>query len=526
MAWSFPVAVEQDDWKQRFKDLARECEELQQRADAAQALNRSLSAQLALGVRGQSAALDAELDQLRGLMHQPGKDGQVGTVINRIERQVKLLDDQRLAVSGDIRNAFERWLGQLRGLSDSEAFSNLLKGTSRRVPDASEHLYKLSSLLLEMVELQKGLLPRATEEQAFSLNHDSPDDAVDLEMLESRVAEEMLKLIEALNVQSSGLALARQLIERIESGLKAAEIPEVMADLVKLARLSAGLEHQEFENYLLNLNEQLAYVQNFLSQSQDEERQAFEAHQHLDREVRQNVSKLHQSVKASNDLPSLKQAVSQQLSSIVQAMDRFRSREGEREKRMQVRYDSLLEKVEQMEAEASRVRSRMEEEQLRARTDPLTGLPNRVSYDDQLREALGRWERYKTPFSVAVVDLDRFKEINDAYGHLAGDKVLRLVARVLQRSLRGSDFIARYGGEEFVVIFPSTVGVDAKAAAEKLREAVAGSPFNFHGEPVVVTASIGVAEVNNGDAADAVFARADSALYKAKELGRDRVVSA
>lgn len=518
------MTTEQKDWKQRFKELARECEELQRQVDTAQALNRTLSTQLALGVRGQSAALDAELDQFREMLHATTSGDQYNKVLERIERQIKMLDDQRLSVSSDIRNAFDRWFNQLRGLSKSEAFANLLKSTSRRVPDASEHLYKLSGLLLEMVELQKGLLPESSDPHAFALNHNDQDDAVDLEMLESRVAEEMLKLIEALNVESSGLALARMLVERIEFGLKAAEIPELMMELVKLARLSAGLEHQEFENYLLNLNEQLAYVQGFLTQSQDEERQAFEAHQHLDQEVRRNVSRLHQSVKASNDLPSLKQAVAQQLSSIVHTMDQYRSREGEREKRMQRRYESLLEKVDQMEVETSRVRSRMEAEQVKARTDPLTGLPNRVSYDDQIKGALERWQRYQTPFSVAVVDLDRFKDINDAYGHLAGDKVLKLVARVLQRNLRGSDFIARFGGEEFVIIFPSTVNADARSAAEKLRDAVANSPFNFRGEPVQVTASLGVAEVGDGDDGESVFARADGALYEAKKQGRNKVV--
>ncbi|MBR9884929.1 MAG: GGDEF domain-containing protein [Oceanospirillales bacterium] len=520
------MALEQEDWKLKFKELAQECEALQQNVEAAHALNRSLTAQLALGVRGQSATLDAELDQLRELLLKPGNPGTLDKTFGRVERQIKLLDDQRLSVSGDIRNAFDRWIGQLKGLSQSEAFANLLKNTAKRVPDASEHLYKLSGLLLEMVELQKGLLPASSSTETYELNGRGDTDALEVEMLERRVADEMLKLIDALNVQSSGLALARQLIERIEAGLKSADIPDLMSELVRLARLSAGLEHQEFENYLINLNEQLAYVQEFLSQSQDEERQAFEAHQHLDDAVRQNVRQLHQSVKASNDLPSLKLAVSQQLASIVSTMDQYRSHESEREKRMQVRYESLLEKVDQMEVEASRVRSRMEEEQLRARTDPLTGLPNRVSYDDQLKEALGRWQRYQTPFAIAVVDLDRFKEINDAYGHLAGDKVLRLVARVLQRNLRGSDFIARYGGEEFVIIFPSTVGTDAKSAADKLRDAVQNSPFHFRGEPVQVTASIGVAQVGAEDAEEDVFARADAALYRAKEEGRNKVVSA
>ena len=102
----------------------------------------------------------------------------------------------------------------------------------------------------------------------------------------------------------------------------------------------------------------------------------------------------------------------------MQTMDEYRQREDERESRMQQRYESLLQKVDQMESEAARVKSRMEEEQLRARTDPLTGLPNRSSYDDYLRKELGRWERYGTTFSVAVIDLDLFKMINDRFGHL------------------------------------------------------------------------------------------------------------
>lgn len=481
---------------------------------------------MAIALRGQSAALDAELDLLRRELQSSAAED-LSKVFSRIERQVKYLDDQRLSVRRDIGAALERWLGQLRSLSASESFSNLLKNTERRVPDAAEHLYKLSALLLEMVELQQGLLPqmaKAGADNNFALNHNDDNDVVDLEVLESRLAAEMLNLIEALNIQASGLELARQLIQRIETGVLAADLPELMSDLVRLARLSAGLEHDDFENYLLSLNEQLAYVQEFLVQSQAEENTAFAAHQQLDEKVRRDVSQLRESVKTTDDLRTLKTLVARQLESIVSTMDDYRLREKEREQGMRRRYQALLEKVEQMELEAARVKSRIEEEQIRARTDPLTGLPNRAAYNDSLESELGRWDRYATEFSIAVVDLDLFKEINDKYGHLAGDKVLRLVARVLRQSLRGSDFIARYGGEEFVVIFPSTGRTDAAAAAEKLRSAVETSPFNFRGEPVRVTASLGVAVVQAGDSAEALFARADQALYQAKDGGRNNVV--
>ncbi len=516
------MASGQVDWEEKYKALAKDHEQLALAKEQADQRVKGLATQLAQGLKGQTPALDIELHQLGQLSN--GHFGKpFDKAVRNVEKQVKLLEDQRSSVSQELRAGLERWLGQLRELCDSEPFFNVLKSTERRIPEATEHLHKLSALLLDIVDLQKGLLPE-NGEATFSLNGKPDASDLDLEMLESQVAAEMLLLIEALNVESSGLALARKLIQRIESGIQASEFPEVMAELVQLARLSTGLEHEEFEHYLLNLNEQLAHVQKFLAESREEEGAVFAAQQELDVKVREDVGRLHQSVRTSTELDSLKRDVSDQLASILETMDQFRERENEREGRMQARYEALLERVDQMEVETGRVKSRMEEEQLRARTDPLTGMPNRAAYDDRIAAELQLWERYKTQFSVAVIDLDLFKGINDKYGHLAGDKVLRLVAKVLQKNIRGSDFVARYGGEEFVVLFPSTGRADARAASVKLCEAVASSPFNFRGEPVRVTISLGVAEVRAGDQPDSLFSRADAALYQAKSKGRNQVV--
>jgi diguanylate cyclase len=207
-------------------------------------------------------------------------------------------------------------------------------------------------------------------------------------------------------------------------------------------------------------------------------------------------------------------------------MEEFRVQEQEREDRLNQRYDELLQKVDQMELETSKARARMQEEQLRARTDPLTGLPNRTAYEQHLDTEIQRWERYGASFSMAVGDIDFFKRINDQLGHLAGDRVLRLVAKVLRQNLRSTDFIARFGGEEFVILFPSTQAQEALQATEKLRLAVQSSPFNFKGEPVEVTLSFGVAEIEDGDDQESLFSRADKALYRAKEQGRNQTQAA
>src|SRR5690606_8170235 len=129
------------------------------------------------------------------------------------------------------------------------------------------------------------------------------------------------------------------------------------------------------------------------------------------------------------------------------------------------------------------------------------------------------------PTCVLAWDIDNFKSINDSYGHRAGDKVLAVVAESLAKSIRGTDFVARYGGEEFVMLLPGTKLEDGLRLANRMREAIAQIGFHFRGNPVWVTISCGITQLREGDVDDEIFDRADKAMYKAKEGGRNRVVS-
>jgi diguanylate cyclase (GGDEF)-like protein len=151
-------------------------------------------------------------------------------------------------------------------------------------------------------------------------------------------------------------------------------------------------------------------------------------------------------------------------------------------------------------------------------TDALTGLPNRRAFDERLALELAGARRYARPLALVMLDLDRFKAVNDRLGHAGGDQVLRAVAGVLDRERRASDLVARHGGEEFAAILPHTGARAAAVWAERVRRAIAASE-------VPVTASLGVAAVEGGiDAtAEGLSETADRALYAAKDGGRDRV---
>jgi two-component system cell cycle response regulator len=158
-----------------------------------------------------------------------------------------------------------------------------------------------------------------------------------------------------------------------------------------------------------------------------------------------------------------------------------------------------------------------------ATRDSLTSLLNRSAILDVLQKELIRSVREKTPVAAIMTDLDHFKHVNDTYGHLAGDAVLREAARRLSASLRAYDSVGRYGGEEFLVVAPSCSAAGGAEVAERLREAISGAPMDASGHAIVVTMSFGVAATCDIKQANQLLRMADDALYAAKKAGRNRV---
>ncbi|MEM9287360.1 MAG: PleD family two-component system response regulator [Pseudomonadota bacterium] len=161
-----------------------------------------------------------------------------------------------------------------------------------------------------------------------------------------------------------------------------------------------------------------------------------------------------------------------------------------------------------------------------ATTDSVTGLHNRHYMNSQMKTMWDNARKESRPLSVAILDLDKFKLVNDNYGHTAGDEVLTQFAKRISQSVRGIDLAARYGGEEFVIIMPDTPQEIAGKVGERLRSVISSAPFRISADvgELDITVSVGVAGIDDGDLdPKALFERADEALYQAKHAGRDRV---
>ncbi len=158
-----------------------------------------------------------------------------------------------------------------------------------------------------------------------------------------------------------------------------------------------------------------------------------------------------------------------------------------------------------------------------AATDPLTGLYNRREYDMLFQHAIERANRMNTPLSVGIIDLDYFKQVNDTYGHSAGDEVLRRTARLLLDNLRTMDVVGRWGGEEFIILLPEIAIDQANMTCNRLLKALAATDIDVDSTSIKITATIGITQLLHGDKIDKIISRADEALYKGKEAGRNRV---
>lgn len=238
-------------------------------------------------------------------------------------------------------------------------------------------------------------------------------------------------------------------------------------------------------------------------------------------EMQAEMETMEQGLKDINNIDELKSSLQSRVIMLRNHVDKFLLDEGNKDKQASALIQQLVQKVNKMEAETEELREQLEKERKQTLRDALTDIPNRMAYDDRIEQSVSAFKRHNVPFVLVVWDIDYFKKVNDQYGHSAGDQVLKLVASILNKNIRDIDFLARYGGEEFVSIHTVTNLTNAQKITDKLRHIIEESHFHFRDEAVEVTISAGFAEIKKDESGESLFVRADKALYKAKENGRN-----
>ncbi|WP_407362684.1 diguanylate cyclase [Pseudomonas luteola] len=333
----------------------------------------------------------------------------------------------------------------------------------------------------------------------------------------------LIHLLDELQLPDSHKPQAEALRQRMFGRLNWYELVPLLDDLSGLVLSLNDQGHREFEGYLKQLNQRLDSFQNHLQQVNEGHDEAREQERSFSEELREQVSDLQTHVQEAAEPDNVKKALESRLDGMLTHMEQYQQQREARELEMAERLKTLSERVVSMEQEANDYRSHVEEQRKKALTDPLTGLPNRAAWTERLDAEVSLWQRYHNSLLLAVIDVDHFKRVNDDFGHLAGDKVLKIIGTQLSKKLRRTDFIARFGGEEFVVLLPNTSMEEGEPLIQALRAAIEACPFHFKGERVTITCSAGLTAFQTGEGSKQAFERADQALYRAKRGGRNRI---
>ena len=549
-----------EQWKEKYFQALEELEEKEKRWQNADEVFRRGMGRLALISQGVDPILDRRLNNLRKMLLKNESVGRIDELVEEVSARVKVLDEL-----SEGRDALKPQALLARVL-DTVPFPKPLQRSARKLKkrlnaaDAETHLNEivteLSALVGEALKSQaeqdaggEGLFsrllgkgrgqeaPAATSAEAGRPDAVSPasmspeprltgDDGGDevtdgLRLLEGVFVD----FFEQLTFPTEFSERVQALKAQLEAGIEIDQVQPFTQGLVTLIiDMRKGLESEkaELEAFLQQLTQRLHDLDGMIEGAESHRKASLESGRRLDAMVNAQVSDIEMVVNSATEVAQMKVKIQSSLESIRTHLAEQRGQEESRHEELERQLKQMTERLKQMEEESSHLKKRLEIERANALTDPLTGAPNRLAYDQRISQEFARWRRHQYPLSLVVMDIDHFKRINDTFGHKAGDRALKAIVQALRQHVRASDFMARIGGEEFVLLLPETDLDGAYRAAEKLRKGIESCEFAYKGEPVPITISGGIAQFAEGDTPDSVYVRADEALYRAKHNGRNQ----
>lgn len=526
------VMQQLEEWKQKYYHSITNLEK-QQSYD--ELLQRSLG-RLALAAQGLDPALDKQLKSLRTVLRGKSDQTEIEHILDQMEKAIARMESNKS--TGNTQSTGQVIADLLLSLKLPKAFKSKAKKLSKQFKSTDND--NIQPIIPELLSLLDNCLNTSsnTSTSGFGFHlfgrgkvtkeeSSSPEQKLDeVDNVEQEIPTHLvlMQLLERLSLPTELSKKATKIRHQIETGIEQSQIPHIINDIAEIVSSlgsQAVTEKQEYEEFLKTLTSRLAELDQHIRQTSDEDNKAFKERHMISQAVEEEVSGLRNHVEDANDLEQLKSSVSGRLDVLNQHFEKYRKSDHDRFEQSQLQIKALNQRLQSMEKESSELRKSAEDSRELALKDALTGIWNRQALNEDLEKEFTRWQRYQKPLSIVVWDIDFFKRVNDSYGHAAGDKVLKTIARIFMQATRDADFIARFGGEEFVGVFPETRLEDALSLANKIRQKIETSKFHYENKPVPITASAGLATFRPNDTIDNVFKRADAALYRAKEGGRN-----
>ncbi len=556
-------AEQTTDWKSKYQAALDDLDTREREWTRIEELLRKTIGRLTIAGRGIDADLDQQLRLIQELSREK-RDAKLADALESLSRIITALDVTRgsnlsrrsdpillllellqnihfdKAQRAQLREICSELLKSVAGGQERDQISVYIQRLAELInqnfdhPSAKTDALQIVTRLLGLLELDSADCGALQERIVADAGDDEESILQDLANLinqrfaepaaDASIDEVITTLLERLAIVQGASDSTQQIRERVRDGVGVGEWADTLNDIV--ASVASSLkrmdeEKRELEAFIINVTEQLGEITEVIAEDhrdhQCDHKEALSLHEF----VQQGMSLMQQNFQTSNSLQQLKREITKNIEHIRGGVNDFVDRFNHRHEATEERNQKLTQQLSRMEQETHELQAMLNENRAKLLYDALTGVYSRMAYDERIQQEWSRWNRYQTPFSYAILDIDHFKQINDTYGHSAGDKALKIIAQLMQQYLRDSDCVFRIGGEEFVLLLTETSAQSANKLVAKLRDAIAESSIHFKGDPVRLTLSAGITETRDGDTIETIYERADAALYKAKHSGRN-----
>jgi len=493
--------ADEREWREKYREAAHRLVDEEARLTRLQNVTRLLVNRLCLAARGRAERLDEELTRVSETLRKQFDLDTIEQMLAPLSQAIAVLDAQGIASTTQKNPVMPASAPSVSGSFRGPTTSST-SGTFQTPAGSSASAVTAAA---------PAAVVASTGRFATQVSAADPGVAAGPVLDRLALLPELKPLIADLRARVNGTLSGQELVDLLDR----------VARLASEQRLQVQREKLELEHLVQQMSSRLDEITQHLTSEVAERDAGQDESEQFRQLVTGEVEQLKDTAERALDLTDLRRQITQRLDSINHHLQDFRVREDTRIKGYRDRVQNMRTRISALEKESRSLHQSLKEEQRNALIDALTGIPNRAAYDDRIEQEFKRWKRFGRPVSILAWDVDRFKSINDAYGHKAGDKVLRVVAQHLARHVRDTDFVGRYSGEEFVMLLVGSTAEEALTVADKIRLEIAQLGFHFHQNAVTVTASCGITSFTGSDEPDTVFDRADRALFKAKQAGRN-----
>ena len=522
------------DYRQRFLDALDAQESLEREAGRRVSALAALLARLtrAVAMEGNSA-LAKNLDRLTDRLDERPLDPAVGREITAMHGALLEFMDEREQSLGVMFSALARAGAALEPHLTSWRTRGALKRYRKRVAARRDDPRAVLGSLVDLIEQLTATQNKPSAAPEQNLTKPVADEQLDPVQPRQGQAASTFDLARASKRVAGVLAAIEappssvDALERIKNQVAEADSEEGL--IAALCELGALIEdvirsvRDDYDCFLDAVDRQLDTLLEAIGEAEKTEHIERQQRRDINDDMMSRLSAFRDDAAKATNLDALKQSISTHLEQLSNGLTRLSRADESDGATLTGQLEAMRDRLAALESESAEARSQLATQRELARTDALTGVANRAGFDEYLEDLLKRWQSTPVPLALAMVDIDHFKQVNDQFGHRAGDHALTLVANIIRSRIRATDFCARFGGEEFVLVLWDVDRPTARRIAEQLRAFVESCGCNFQGQHIALTASFGVTSMVAGDTAESVIQRADEALYAAKRAGRNRV---